>query len=125
LRLQRTKTGSTRISGRITPVPLHHGMDGRPVAVAVEDGARDAPVEDAVKDMTLLLRLPVAHRLAALYPALEAQALLVRRPALETDARRGVPVLEAILGQPCAMVARRINQLAALGAFNWTVETQV
>lgn len=79
------------------PVPDHHRVDRRPVAVAIEEGTRDAPVQDILERVMVGFWRPVADDLVSLDDALYPQSVLVRRPAAKANASGRIPVLEALL----------------------------
>src|SRR5205085_7433527 len=70
----------------------------RPVAVAVEQRADDAAVEDVVECRVMRLRRPVADELVPLAKAADAQSFVVGRTAAEAAVLRRVRFLDALGG---------------------------
>src|SRR5437899_6936094 len=67
----------------------------RPVAVAIENGAADAAVENAVERDMVRLRPPLAHEVLSVGEAADAQPFLVCRAATEAAIVWRVRFLEA------------------------------
>src|SRR5437016_9598195 len=68
----------------------------RPVAVAIEKGAADAAVENAVERDMMRLRPPVAHEVLSVGEAADAQPFLVCRAAAEAAIVWRVRFLETL-----------------------------
>src|SRR5262249_4768094 len=90
-----------RDSGRrdVHVAVLDHRPDGGPVAVAVEERARDPTVQDVAEGGMVGLGTGLGHGLAvAAREALDAQSLLVLGATTEARVVRRVPLLQAQLG---------------------------
>ena len=77
------------------PLLLHQVHRRGPVAVAVEQRAADAAVEDVVERLVMRLGRPLADELVALFEAADAQPFLVGRAAAEAAVLRRVRFLNA------------------------------
>ena len=81
-------------AGRRLSSAAHQVHRRRPVAVAVEQRAADAAVEDAVEGLMMRFGVPLADHLVAFLEAADSQALFVGRSAAETDAVRRISLLQ-------------------------------
>src|SRR5207249_3623264 len=80
---------------------LLHEMHGRgPVAVAIEQRAAYAAVEDAVEGLMMRLRPPLADQFVPFGEASDAQSFFVRRAASEAAVVRRVGFLKALFRHP-------------------------
>src|SRR5206468_9528873 len=94
-------------AGRRAAGALAHEVHGRgPVAVAVEQRAADAAVEDVVERGVVRLGRPGADELVALLEAADAQPFVVGRPAAEAAVPRRVGLLNAFHRAPAYRLAR-------------------
>src|SRR5258708_4421721 len=76
---------------------LPHQVDRRgPVAVAIEERAADAAVEDAVEGLVVRLGVPLADERVSLFEAADAEAFLVGWSAAEALVVRRVCLLKAL-----------------------------
>src|SRR6476619_5620078 len=83
-------------AGRRLAARLVHEVNGRgPVAVAIEERAADAAVEDAVEGLVMRLRRPLANELVALLEALDPQTFVICGSASEAMVVGRVGVLNA------------------------------
>src|SRR5216684_3310041 len=82
----------------LASVALHQHHRRRPVAVAVQQRADDAAVQDVVERRVMRLRRPVADELVPLANAADTQPFVVRRPAPEAAVLRSPRFLDAFFG---------------------------
>src|SRR5438309_9716323 len=75
---------------------FHQMHRRRPVAVAVEECAADAAVEDALERLVIWLRFPLAYQLIAVDETPDPQSFVIRRTTSEAAVVRGVSLLHAL-----------------------------
>ena len=69
---------------------FHQMISRCPVAVAIEQRADDAAIQNAIKSLVLLLRFPLSDDFAILRETLNMQAVRIRRPTTPADIVRSV-----------------------------------
>src|ERR1700686_985775 len=99
----------------------------RPVAVAVEQRAADAAVEDAVEGLVVRLGVPLADDGVPFLEAADAQALLVGGSAAEALVLRRVGLLKALghdrddIAMTCGKNSAKSGSSCARESVRWCV----
>src|SRR5262249_10134245 len=108
---------------------LHQMVGRRPVAVAVEEGADDAAVQDPGEGLVVGLGHPIREHLVPLHEAADVQRLAVRVDAAEAGVLRGVTLLQAevahgicrqrVTWREATMLSRRFAHSFICGVSKW------